>query len=186
MPSAVVMIVALGSSACASDPQALLLDHICDPDSENEFDDFSEPLPPPPGPGQPDVLVMCSTSGDVEQRSGVTADAIAFHFGPATGALHLHLSAFEAIRDPNWSLEILARSTRPEGSEMFRVMTWSTCAACPPDPGDATGVVTGEFSWVRAVDNESGMSDAFASLPNDAMITLRGADLDIVNVRTPR
>ena len=54
--SVAVMLVALGSGACASEPQALLLDHLCDPDFDNEFEGFIEPLPPPPGPGQPVVL----------------------------------------------------------------------------------------------------------------------------------
>jgi hypothetical protein len=190
MASRWTLAAALGATvflnvACMSDPDALLLDHICDPDFDNNFNGPIAISPPEPGGGA-GISSICTTGGDAKQVAGITNDAIAFHFGPSTGSLSIHLSAFEAIRDPTWSFDVLARSTRPEGSELFRILTWSTCAACPPDPSDASGRVTQDYSWVRALNDYSGMSDASEALPNDAVITLRGADIDIVNVRTRR
>lgn len=124
---------------------------------------------------------LCTTSGDVTVVAGLTGDAKAYRFGPGTGELNIRLSPLVGF-EPNGAffVDVLALSSRSEGSTLFRTMTWGSCTACPDDPSDLQVALTDEPVWAPAVSPVLGVAGA----PEDALITLRGADLDIVELRT--
>jgi len=117
----------------------------------------------------------------------MTEDSIGFRLGPGTGALTIRLDGLAAVQSPFWSLEVLAASNRPEGSTIFRTLTWGSCGAnCPPDPGDVQAPLSQDFAWVNVLENEQGVTFVVSTdIPNDAVVTFRGADIDILDIRTP-
>ncbi len=152
---------------CGSESQVLLLDRICNPDGP-----MVSSVPP------------CSVSGDAALTTGVTGDTTAVHFGSNTGELRILLAAIQAANQSRWSLDVLASSSRSEGSTLYRSLSWGTCGSdCPSDPVDAEAPLGEDFEWAAMVDEVQGSFSAQTS--SDAMITLRGAALDIIDLRTP-
>jgi len=168
------------SAGCdSSDSSVRLLDQICGGLTSSEAPSYAPP------PGEP----ACTIAGDVEQITGVTGDSIGYHFGPKTGSLTIRLDALiHTVAEGTggtvelW-LDVLAASTRPEGSLLYRTLTWGNCAACPDDPADAQAAFGEDFEWVRAVDPVA-VADTL-SIPDDAEVTFRGADLDLADIRAP-
>ncbi|MBW2454591.1 MAG: hypothetical protein JRI68_08775 [Deltaproteobacteria bacterium] len=152
---------------CGTQGQVLLLDQICNPEGP-----LVAPVPP------------CSVSGDAELTTGVSGDTTAVHFGSGTGELRILLSAVQAASQPRWSLDVLAASSRSEGSTLYRSISWGTCVSdCPSDPEDVEAPLSGDFQWAAMVTEVTGSFNVQTS--SDAMLTLRGTDIDIIDVRTP-
>ena len=84
----------------------------------------------------------------------------------------------------SWSLEVLAASSRSEGSTLYRSMTWGSCTNCPPNPNDVEVPLDEEFVWAGVINDTPNLGTSNYP-PDDANFTLRGADLDIVDLRTP-
>lgn len=159
---------------CAAEPQPLLLDTVC----HNVFSQSGV------------QSESCTVSGDVELTSGVSKNVIAVRFGPSgVGELRIRLNAITASTQQRWSLEALVASTRPEGSTLFRSLTWGSCGAtCPADPADVQATASEDFEWVRVIDDyEGGTFDpsAFQPIPDDAALIFRGADIDLIDIATP-
>lgn len=166
--------VPLAVIGCAAEPQPLLLDTVC----RNFFS--------PNGTQS----AACTVSGDVKLTSGVSRDVTAVRFGPkGVGELRIRLNAIAATTQPTWSLEALVASTRPEGSTLFRSLTWGSCGAtCPADPADVQANVSEDFQWVRVIDDYAGSNfdpATFQTIPDDAALIFRGADLDLLDLATP-
>ncbi|MSP24560.1 MAG: hypothetical protein EXR75_05225 [Myxococcales bacterium] len=126
----------------------------------------------------------CTVSGDASEVSGATADSVAYRFGPKTGALHIRLSALPIADEPTWTAEVLAVASRPEGSTLFRELTWGSCGAeCPTDPGDASAPVTTDLGWAQLIDGVAGPGRNFTAIPEDAILTLRGANINLYDLR---
>lgn len=138
--------------------------------------------------GEPPAPPACTIAGDAEQITGVTGDSIGYHFGPKTGSLTIRLDALIHTGTGvggtvEFWLDVLAASTRPEGSMLYRTLTWGNCAACPDDPADGQAAFGEDFEWVKAVEPVA-LADTL-SLPDDAEVTFRGADLDLADIRAP-
>jgi hypothetical protein len=163
---------ALGASGCGSEPVALLLHQIC-----------TTPLAFEAQPA-------CYLGGDARRTTGMTGNTVAFHLGPATGSLHIRLAAVPGIDRPRWSLDLLAASARPEGTTVYVELTWGTCTTvCPAsDPQDASAPASESFQWLALVQGVEGAQISPSSterVPPDAVLTFRGADVDIVDIRLP-
>ncbi len=164
---------ALLLTGCAAEGQPLLLDAIC-----------RSSIPSSSGT----LVAPCSASGDVELTSGVSKDVIGVRFGPSgVGDFRIRLNAITATTQAEWSFEVLAASTRPEGSRLFRTITWGSCGAtCPADPVDVEVALSNDFEWAIVVDDAEGATvDPFLPSPDDAALVFRGADIDLVDVATP-
>jgi hypothetical protein len=173
--AAVAMVLGALAGGCQAEDQVLMLDTIC----RNFFS---------PTTGQ--SLEPCTTSGDVEIVTGVSEDVTAVHFGSnGTGEFRIRINAISAAnQSAQWSFEALAASSRSEGSSLFRTLTWGSCGAtCPADPPDIEAEVTEDFEWLRVIDDYAGsnFNTTFVPVPDDAAISFRGADLDLIDVRTP-
>jgi hypothetical protein len=159
---------------CDAEEQTLLLDTIC-------RGTFS------PTTGLP--ATACTTTGDVELVTGVSDDVTGVHFGSSgRGELRLRINAIAAANQGTWSFEVLAAASRPESTSLFRTLTWGSCGAtCPADPPDIEAEVTEDFAWLHVVDDSPGsnFSQSFVPVPDDAQLVFRGADIDLVDVRTP-
>lgn len=134
--------------------------------------------------GTSSTFPACTVSGDAAQVSGTTADSVAYSFGPDTGALHVRLSALPIATYPQpFTLEVLAASSRPEGTALYRELTWGGCGAeCPDDPVDVSVPLATDYSWAKMLDAVPG-SDGRFTLGADALLTLRGASLDLLDLR---
>jgi len=156
-----------GLLGCGSEAQVLLLDRICNPDV-------------PLATSQPN----CTVAGDADLTTGVTGDTTAVRFGPSTGELYVRLGAIQAASQAVWSLDVLAASSRSEGSTLYRSLSWGTCGSdCPSDPDDVEAPLSDEFQWAAMVTDLAGSFSAPSTL--DAFLVLRGADIDIIDLRTP-
>lgn len=128
----------------------------------------------------------CRLSGDAAYVMGPTADSRAVELGPAgTGTLSILINAIGAGNSVSWTLDVLSASSRPEGSTLYRTMTWGSCGAtCPSDFGDVEAALDHDFKWARVVDDAPG-TGLGVFIPDDAVVTLRGADIDLIDIRTP-
>ena len=155
---------------CSSAEQpALVLDELC-----------GSPLLVP----DTDESGPCRVSGDAQMASGLLSNLVAYRLGSGTGALHIQMGAMLShVGGATWSMDVLVRSLRPEGSTLYRTLTWADCLLCPPDPPDAEGKVTESASWMRAVDGVAGLDGKFENLADTAELTLRGADIALIDVR---
>ncbi len=152
---------------CGGNDQVFLLDQLCNPDTPSIYGE-----------------VVCTVSGDAELTTGITSDTTAVHLGPDTGELRIKLYAIGATSQPTWSLDVLAAASRSEGSTLFRSLTWGNCgSACPSDPDDVQAPLAQDFQWAGMVDDLPGSPSATSQ--TDALLTLRGADIDIIDIRTP-
>jgi hypothetical protein len=174
LPAALLLL----STACSADPNPLLLDTVCR--SQLAPNGVQSPVEP------------CIVTGDVEITTGVSRDVTGVRFGPSgIGELRIRLNAIAATTADSWTLEALAASTRPEGSTLFRSLTWGSCGAtCPGDPADIEAVVDDNFTWVRVISDSEGTSFDQSSgaqevVPDDATLVFRGADIDLVDIGTP-
>jgi hypothetical protein len=162
-------LVATASAACGGEEGHLLLATICS-------------RPSPTGTNAP----ACRVSGDAELTTGLTPESLAVRFGSASGALHIRINAIDAILQPSWSLEVLA-AARPlgaSGNHLFRSFDWGSCALeCPQDAPEVEASLEEDFAWVAVVEDLGGTHGAF--VPDDATLTLRGADIDLLDLRTP-
>lgn len=170
--------VAIASVGCADDQQAFMLENLCRSQA---------PIAGPSGSSLP----TCRLAGDAAFTSGISSDAIAVKLGPGGGRLEIALNAIPAVHQASWSFEALVASRRPEGSVLGRPeIDWGSCGvACP---GVIEGVevdLTDEVRWASLVENRLGTGTpttvAISPIPPDAVIILRGADIDILDVRTP-
>ena len=164
-----IAFVALLSSACGGDEQALRLEQVCG-------------QPPVPQQSAP-----CRLSGDAQQTTGLTGDAMAIHFGSAGGALEIRINALGAPLEQTWSFEALAaaRPLRAEGNVLLRKFDFSSCdaVACPEQPVDTQAALDEDFQWAVMVETIPGSNAN--PIPDSATLTLEGADIDIVDIRTP-
>ncbi len=164
------------AAGCAADANPLLLDTVC----------RSQVSPD----GSTSQVEPCIVTGDVKITTGVSDDVMGVRFGPSgVGELRIRLNAIAATTTETWTLDALVASTRPEGSTLFRSLTWGSCGTtCPADPTDVEAPVEEDFTWVRAIDNSQGTSFDPSSLggaPDDAALIFRGADIDLVEISTP-
>ncbi len=145
-----------------------------------EYTDFSV------GFGEGSTYTACSVSGDAAQVTGTTADSIAFRFGPDTGALQIRLSALPLAFNPQpFTAEVLAAASRPEGSTLYRELTWGACGPeCPDDLVDASAPLVADYSWLKMLDAVPGF-DGRVTLGADALLTFRGASVDLLDLRWP-
>ncbi len=164
------------TGGCAAEPQPALLDTVC----RSQFSSG----------GLPATVPACTTTGDVEITSGTSNDITGVRFGASGfGELRIRLNAINATTQNEWSLETLVASTRPEGSTLFRSLTWGSCgASCPIDPADVEAPTTEDFQWLRVIDTYAGSTfDPLTGMPvpDDAAVILRGADIDLIDISTP-
>jgi hypothetical protein len=159
-------------AGCEAEDSTLLLDRLCSQSST--FDPLT---------GQ-QLGAPCELSGDADFATGASDDTMAVRFGPAGGKLTIRLGALVAAMQGHWTLDALAASSRPEGSAIFRSLTWGSCGpTCPADPGDVEAPLDEEFVWVTLVDEQPGSNGQ--PIPGDAVITLRGKAVDMIDLRTP-
>ncbi len=162
-------------SACEVSNNPLLLDTVC----------RGQALPG----SIPDQVAPCVTTGDVALTSGASSDVIGVRFGPSgSGQLSIRLNAIAAITAETWTLEALVASTRPEGSTLFRSLTWGSCGAtCPSDPPDIEAIVSDDYTWAQVIENVEGTNllPGEQPVPDDAALIFRGADIDLVDIATP-
>jgi len=155
---------------CTTNATPLVLDLIC----RNQFYNYA-------GSSGGEA---CRVSGDAKATTGITGDTYAVHLGSSTGALHIKLAAIANTTQSSWSLDVLAAATAPEGSPIYRSVTWGTCAGqCTDDPADVQAALKSEFQWAKVVEGLAGTAGPYP--PDDAELTLRGADIDIVDLRLP-
>ena len=164
------------TAGCTADANPLLLDTVCRTQVSPN--------------GLPSTVPACAVSGDVVITTGVSSDVIGVRFGPSgMGALRIRLNAIAATTAERWTLEALVASTRPEGSTLFRSLTWGSCGArCPSDPADIEAKVDDSFTRVVVVADFEGTNFEAGStdiVPDDATIVFRGADIDLVDISTP-
>jgi hypothetical protein len=167
-------IIALGlaASACNSDPetQSILLEQLCS-------------QPPAANTG----IAACTLEGDAQRTSGLTADSTAIRLGPSSGALRIRLNLFP-VAQQQWSLEALAaaRPLRPEGNLLFRSIDFGSCDAvtCPDQPPDTQAPLSEDFQWAVMVESLPGSATPGTVPPDDASLILRGADIDILELRS--
>ena len=162
-------------AACGGEPNGLLLDTVCRIEVSNST-----------GVNAPG----CTVSGDVELTTGVASNLLGVRFGPsAIGELRVRLNAIPATMATTWSLDALAASSRPEGSTLFRALTWGSCGAtCPQDPPDVQVPLTEDFQWgslLSDYDGSRGDPSTFTPVPDDAVLILRGSDVHLLDLRTP-
>jgi hypothetical protein len=170
---------AMAIAGCAEDRQAFMLDNIC----RNQFavrDQFGTPSP------------GCRLSGDATFTTGISSDSIAVKLGPNGGRLEIALAAIPAAHQATWSFDALVASRRPEGSVLGRPeIDWGSCGVICPGVIEGVEVdLTDEVRWAVLIDGRPGTATQFAQfaaspIPADAVITLRGSDIDILDVRTP-
>ncbi len=164
----------LGLSGCATADSVMLLDQVCKatyaPASNNPINGDA-----------------CTVAKDARETTGLTGDSLAFRLGPSTGELRIRLDVIPAVTSANWAIEVLAASSRPEGSTIYREINWGSCKGCPSTPKDAEAALGEEFEWVRVIENQPAFQtwSSSAALASDSLIIFRGADIDIVDIRTP-
>jgi hypothetical protein len=164
-----IAFVALLWSACGGDEQALRLEQVCG-------------QPPVPQQSAP-----CRLIGDAQETTGITGDSLAIRFGSAGGALEIRINALGAPLEQTWSFEVLAaaRPLRPEGNLLVRKLDFSSCDAvsCPEQPVDSQAALDEDFQWAVMVETIPGSNSN--PIPDSAKLILEGADIDIVDIRTP-
>jgi hypothetical protein len=172
----VALVTALGAllTGCCASGRPMLLDQICRGRTST---------------GGPN----CVLGGDAAYISGITTDTRAVRLGSSgKGTLSFPINALGAATQPQWSLQVLSAAVRPEGSTLYSSMTWGSCGtACPADVGDVEADLNQDFQWAQVVSGATGVPTTITPagtptlIPDDAVITLRGTDLDIVDLRTP-
>lgn len=172
---ALALVMACALMGCA-DANPLLLDTVCNTDISPS--------------GAPSPIEPCIASGDVTITTGVSRDVMGVRFGPSgQGEFRIRLNAIGAVNADRWTMFALVASTRPEGSTLFRSMTFGSCgASCPADPPDIEVAVDEDYALVRVVDDLEGANFTEGSaqfVPDDASITFRGADMDLIGISTP-
>lgn len=164
------LLLAAASAGCSTKEIPLLLDVIC----RGTYQDLNNHTSSP----------ACRVDGDAEETTGITGDSYAVHLGPSTGTLYIKVGMIVAVMQSTWSFDVLAASTAPEGNTLYRTLTWGSCAnGCPGAAGDVQAQLKEDFQWAKVVENLPGTTGTYA--PVDAELGLRGADIDIVDVRTP-
>lgn len=129
----------------------------------------------------------CELEGAAEQTSGITADSIGFRLGEQAGSLLIHM---QAIADATYfysgtfSIKVLATTREPGASQRLTTqLTWGTCGAtCPAAPPPSSIEVHDEYAWVTVV--ADAVAPGTATLPDDAVLTLSGAGIDIADIRS--
>jgi len=167
------------ASGCATEQQVRLLDDIC-----SGVNGYYNTPPAASSTTEP----ACRLEGDARETTAISADSIGFQLGPATGSLIIRLNAIPAaLQGGTWSLDVLTASSRAEGSTLYRTITWGSCGgACPADPADSQAELNDDFAWVPLVVDQPGyVPNSGEQLLDDATLILTGADIDIVDVRTP-
>ncbi len=174
---AAVATLALATAACAAEDSTFLLNSLCGRAS---------------GVGGAGQAPQCQITGDAARVTGVSEDTFGIRFGPSgTGEVRIRLSAIPAASTAQWSLLALAASTRPEGSTLFRTLTWGSCGAtCPPDPADIEAPVEEGYTLIRVVNDSEGAGagrdmGTVGIVPEDAVVVFRGADIDLADLTTP-
>jgi hypothetical protein len=153
---------------CDTEGQPMLLDQVC---SQPSYDG---------GPGP-----ACVVSGDAEITSGITPDATAVRLGTNGGVLRIRTNALQGLNGATFSLDVLAAANplRAEGNVLFRTLTWGSCGTqCPPEPSDSEASLSEDYAWAEMVKD---LASAQGVAPDDAVIELRGADIDILDLRLP-
>jgi hypothetical protein len=169
---ALLVPMALVLAGCEAEESTLLLDRLCN--QTTSFDPFT---------GQ-QIGSPCELSGDVFFTTAVSEDTVGLRFGPSGGKLTIHLLGLSAAARNRWTLDALASSTQPEGSAIFRSLTWGSCGpSCPADPGDVEAPLDESFVWVTLVDDQPGSNGQ--PIPGDAILVLRGKSFDLVDLRAP-
>ena len=181
MRRACLALCGIALAGCSGgDGAAMLLNQICNP----------APLGPyyvePPSTGTDSAA--CTVSGDATITDGLSSGATAVKLGPNGGDFRIRLQAippaFSYSVGETWSLDVLAASSRPEGSTLVRLLSYGSCgAACPPDPADVEANLTEDVSWVSVVSDLP--TSEGQSYPSDAVLIFRGADIDILELRAP-
>ncbi len=166
------LLAPLVAAGCEAEDSTLLLDRVCR--GETLYDSTTgQPLGPP-----------CELSGDAAYATAVSDDTRAVRFGPEGGKLTIHLAALFAASQNHWTLDALATSSQPEGSSIFSSLTWGSCGpACPADPADVGAPLDDSFVWVTLVDDQPGSNGG--TIPFDAVVSLRGKAVDLLDLRTP-
>lgn len=171
-------VITLALPGCADDGQGFLLDSLCRGAIFN--------------PQSGGVASTCRLSGDATFTSGITSDAIAVTLGPAGGQIDIALAAIPAVHQSTWSLDALVASRRAEGSVLGRPqINWGSCGVTCPGPIEGVELdLTEDLRWAVLVDTRPGTATSFtgagsSTIPADAVITLRGSDIDILELRTP-
>jgi hypothetical protein len=160
------------AAGCDAEPSSLLLDNVC---SRSSFFD--------PNTGM-DLGPACELSGDAQLVTSLSSDVSGVRFGPGGGSLKVRLAVLAAANDDRWTLDALAAATRPEGSSIFRSLTWGSCGpGCPADPVDVGAPLDESYVWVTVVADQPGSNGA--QIPTDASLILRATDVDLVDIRTP-
>ena len=171
--AALAVLALLGASGCNTEDSVLLLEQICRAT-------FSI------GTSSSVNGDACTVAGDAQETSGLTGDSLAFRLGPKTGELRIRLDVIEAVTNSSWSLDVLAASNRPEGSTIYGEINWGSCSGRPSTPKDAEASLGEGFEWVNMVDNQAGVSVwGSVDLASNSLIIFRGADVDIIDLRTP-
>jgi len=175
-------LVGLGALGCATeDRRARTLDDVC------------RVMIPSSVPGEAS-LPACEVEGDATQTSSITGDSIGFLLGPRGGALRVRIAAFDYLiaeyYGPTsvnwWSIDALVASARIDGSELIRSVTWGSCSNCPDDPPDYSVDIGEDYAWVLVAEELEGLAPygttGGISVPTDAMLRLRGADIQIADI----
>ena len=166
--AALAALVLAGSLAgCTHQNSAMLLDLICNDETTSGFGASG-----------------CHVEGDARFTSGISGDSMAVLFGPEGGALVMRVNAIDGSRAPSWTFDVLASSSRPEANTIARSLAWGSCgASCPADPADVEAPLSDDYQWITVVDAELGTN--YNQPPNDALLTLRGTSVHLLDVRTP-
>jgi hypothetical protein len=163
----VLGVTAAALNGCGTAEQVFLLEQICNPETPYAYGD-----------------AVCTVSGDAELTTALTSDSTAVHFGPKSGELRILLYALGAAGQTRWSLDALAASSRSEGSTLYRSISWGSCgSSCPSDPEDVEAPLSQDFQWAAVVADLPGTSNVASQV--DALLTLRGADIDLIDIRMP-
>jgi hypothetical protein len=178
---ALLVVAALGCTGC-TETFARLLDFVCRESVPNAGVNPNQVGSGAAGPSQ--FGENCELENDAVATTGLTSDSLAFHFGPDGGSLAILMAAVPAALEAKFSLEVLVASSSADGSVLTRELTWGSCgASCPVDPPRADADVSDAFVWVTLIGETTGTQGE--PIPSDAILTLSGRELDIVDLRTP-
>lgn len=137
----------------------------------------------------------CGLEGVAEQVSGVTADSIGFRLGDAAqagapgqqGSLLIRMQALADVTylasSGTFSVEVLAVAREPGTTpRLTSRLTWGACGqTCPGDPSPYAVEIYDEYTWITVVSGAT--APTALPLPDDAMLTLSGAGIDIADIR---
>lgn len=123
----------------------------------------------------------CEATGTSAVSDGITADSRGFHL-ESKGAAIIHLEAVEGLRsDGDYDIEILAAADAEDGAELRSTLSWGTCGECPQDPPSFTVRIPHDHAWIQVRISQPEIGSA--KVPYDAVLSLEGDGIDIVDLR---